>query len=150
LREENVISLYTPELLFRYLQLQVNELGEKVSKISGTADKVTESLTSRMKDLMKEVESGKDVANRAEVGLADVRIEFAKIPRTQFSEELMHDVERSMKQFNHQIKTHQQTNEDRLRRLIAVEADLHQLKATAQFLSSKKSTADVQLQRELA
>jgi len=106
LREENVISLYTPELLFRYLQLQVNELGEKVSKVSGTVDKVSETFTSRMKDLVKEVEGGKEVAKRAEVGLADVRIEFAKIPRTQFSEELLNDVERSMKQFNHQMKTH--------------------------------------------
>jgi len=45
------MSLYTPELLFRYLQLQVNELGEKVSKVSGTADKISETFTSRMKEL---------------------------------------------------------------------------------------------------
>ena len=137
------MSLYTPELLFRYLQLQVNELGEKVSKVSGNLDKVTENFTSRMKELMKEVEGVREVAKRAEVGLADVRIDMAKIPKAQFSEEVLNDLERSMKHFNHQMKTHQQSNEDRLRRLIAVEADMHQLKATAQFLSTKKSTKDI-------
>lgn len=137
------MSLYTSELLFRYLQLQVNELGEKVSKVSGNLEKVTETFTSRVKDLVKEVEGVKEVAKRAEFGLADIRIDVAKIPKAQFSEEVLNDLERSMKHFNHQMKTHQQSNEDRLRRLIAVEADMHQLKATAQFLSTKKSTAEV-------
>ena len=144
------MSFYTPELLFRYLQLQINELGEKVSKVSGNFDKVTETLTNRVKELIKEVEGVKEAAKRAEVGLADVRIDVAKIPKAQFSEEVLNDLERSMKYFNHQMKTHQQSNEDRLRRLIAVEADTHQLKATVQFLSTKKSTADVLFQRELA
>jgi seryl-tRNA synthetase len=143
------MSFYTPELLFRYLQLQINELGEKVSKVSGNFDKVTETLTNRVKELIKEVEGVKEAAKRAEVGLADVRIDVAKIPKAQFSEEVLNDLERSMKYFNQMIKTNQQSNEDRLRRLIAVEADMHQLKATAQFLSTKKSTADVLFQREL-
>ena len=143
------MSFYTPELLFRYLQLQINELGEKVSKVSGNFDKVTETLTNRVKELIKEVEGVKEAAKRAEVGLADVRIDVAKIPKAQFSEEVLNDLERSMKYFNQMIKTNQQSNEDRLRRLIAVEADMHQLKATAQFLSTKKSTADVFFQREL-
>jgi seryl-tRNA synthetase len=149
LKGENVMSFYTPELLFRYLQLQINELGEKVSKVSGNFDKVTETLTNRVKELIKEVEGVKEAAKRAEVGLADVRIDVAKIPKAQFSEEVLNDLERSMKYFNQMIKTNQQSNEDRLRRLIAVEADMHQLKATAQFLSTKKSTADVFFQREL-
>jgi seryl-tRNA synthetase len=149
LKGENVMSFYTPELLFRYLQLQINELGEKVSKVSGNFDKVTETLTNRVKELIKEVEGVKEAAKRAEVGLADVRIDVAKIPKAQFSEEVLNDLERSMKYFNKMIKTNQQSNEDRLRRLIAVEADMHQLKATAQFLSTKKSTADVLFQREL-
>jgi hypothetical protein len=149
LKGENVMSFYTPELLFRYLQLQINELGEKVSKVSGNFDKVTETLTNRVKELIKEVEGVKEAAKRAEVGLADVRIDVAKIPKAQFSEEVLNDLERSMKYFNQMIKTNQQSNEDRLRRLIAVEADMHQLKATAQFLSTKKSTADVLFQREL-
>jgi hypothetical protein len=42
----------------------------------------------------------------------------------QLSEELLQDLEKSMKQFNHLMKTHHTSNEDRLRRLIAVEADL--------------------------
>jgi hypothetical protein len=131
LKGENVMSLYTPDLLFRYLQLQVNELGEKVSKVSGNVDKVTETFTNRVKELMKEVEGAKEAAKRAEFGLADVRIDMVKITKSQFSEEVLNDLERSMKHFNHQMKTHQQSNEDRLRRLIAVEADMHQLKATA-------------------
>ena len=89
---------------------------------------------------MKEVE---EAAKKAEADMAHVRIEVAKIARTQLSDELLNDLKRSMKHFNHLMKTHQQSNEDRLRRLIAVEADLHQLKATAQFLSTKKSTSDI-------
>ena len=132
------------------MQLQINELGEKVSKESGNAEKVTETLTSRVKELIKDVEGVREATKRNELTLADVRVDMAKTPKNQFSEEFINDLERSMKHFNHMIKTHQQSNEDRLRRLISVEADMHQLKATAQFLSTKKSTADVLFQRELA
>ena len=33
MQKEKVMENYTPELLFRYIQLQINELSEKVTNI---------------------------------------------------------------------------------------------------------------------
>ena len=122
----------------------MNELGDKFQTFDHGQDKLKTEVNAKLKEFSKDFEGCREATKRAEEIAEDNRREIMRIHKTQLSEELLNDLEKSMKHFNHLMKTHHHSNEDRLRRLISLESDMHQVKSMTAYLSAHKSPSTLE------
>ena len=158
MKNENILDRYTADLLFRYIQLQLNELSEKLTNFDSFKAHVRQNLneTSKLaKDALDLSEVNKMSLKRHDGSIEVLRIEVGKLKHgveAQLPPNLLSDLEKYQSQvnkFSSLMETMQKGESDKLRRIVFLETEMRQLQASAKFLTSKKLELDTKLKQEI-